>query len=181
MPRNEVKPNLAWPSLARLVQLWQWKSQNCIKEDFHIKYRFWDHFCEDIIVNFPNVCLFEIGPGPAYGIAYIPKMVSPSSVLHTPLLTNNPSSPKSINTCSNESAGMRHVWSFVLSLKWNLSFLAGLGMTSFSGQFCTPYLPSNVSHSTTSWQSRKKKVERRQSTLMIEKVFPSPLQAQEGN
>jgi hypothetical protein len=27
----------------------------------------------------------------------------------------------------------------------------------------------------------KKKVERRQSTLMIEKVFPSPFQAQEGN
>ena len=108
----------------------------------------------------PNVCLFELGPGPTYGIAYIPKMVSPSSVLHTPLLTNNPSSPKSINTCSNESAGMSHVWSFVLSLKWNLSFLAGLGMTSFLGQFCTPYLPSNVSHSTTSWQSRKKSGEK---------------------
>ena len=126
--------------------------------------------------------MFELGPGPTYGIAYIPKMVSPSSVLHTPLLTNNPSSPKPINTCSNESAGMRHVGSFVFEFEVKFEvFLAGLGMTSFSGQFCTPYLTIKRIALNDVMTVAKKKVERRQSTLMIEKVFPSPLQAQEGN
>ena len=106
MPRNKVKPNMAWLSQACTIVAMKIPELSCIKEDFHINYRFFA-FTSRKIQMF--VCLFELGPGPTYGIAYIPKMVSPSSVLHTPLLTNNPSSPKPINTCSNESAGMRHV------------------------------------------------------------------------
>ena len=108
---QKTKSNPTWPGwLSPAYALAAMKIPEFYKRRIPYKLQILcDHFCQDIIVNFPNVCLFELGPGPTYGIAYIPKMVSPSSVLHTPLLTNNPSSPKSINTRSNESAGMRHV------------------------------------------------------------------------